>query len=90
MNATAELNAPHARNDVLTTSAVLRYIVLHYPDTFGEVHLFAAVNEALRANDAMEGCRAADRIAVTLERVRAKMAKLHERFADERNLRDTL
>lgn len=83
---TAEQNAPYLRNDFNTARSVVRYIDLTYPDTFGDLHKFAAVNEALRANDAMEGCRAADRIAVTLERVRM----VRERFVSERNLRATL
>lgn len=83
MDATQELNAPYVRNDINTTHAVMSHIDSRYPGEFGEIHYRACVQEALRSNDAMVGCRIADNIAATLRRVR-------ERFVAERNLRASL
>jgi len=83
MNVTAELNAPYVRNDFLTARSVVRYIETTYPGMFDEQAKFAAVNKALRANDATVGCQIADSIAVKLREVR-------QRFASERNLRASL
>lgn len=86
MDATAELNKPYVRNDFLTAKSVTRYIDTTYPNRFSDLQKFTAVNEGLRANDAMEGCRAADRIADMLRHV----DRVRERFYSELNLRDSL